>query len=289
MCISNGGNCSVFKHSTLNHVHRNLILYCFEIRHYYTWSLGNIYYKQDLTISKMNSSINIIKITIFLFIVWGISSTIQGQTCKRVADFKTIKKNIDTLVVLPSFVDIKIIDVDKKIFNDTIYEKVASKLISDEVNNLLKGKYSIHIAEGQSMLTNVINSDLNVLLSKLDQSKRIIPNIEIENSIIKLTNDNVHRYYAINIFSGLYKTKARLKQEEKELLPKSIAVTILTLGNAYLAPNSVSYSIMRTIIFDKKERKVLLYKYSSEMGAHPKSNDIIKNYILKNYKTIYYK
>ena len=226
-------------------------------------------------------------ITIFFLFLFGISSTLKGQNIIVVKDFKTIKKNIDTLVILPSVMDIKYIDIGPTINRDTLFELRASQIISEKVFDLLNEKYKIQIKKNSNSISDKVKFDLDTLINEL--SYKSIETIELSNSILELTDNYRPRYYAINIFSGFYKSKAKLNQESNDLLPLNISLALFSCGNVYVHAKTESRSYLKTIIFDKLERRVIYYRHSSELGIHPKRTDTLEKYILKNYKKLYFK
>ncbi|MGV8829875.1 MAG: hypothetical protein ACWA6U_16320 [Breznakibacter sp.] len=231
----------------------------------------------------MNRILSVTLILMFTF------SLCKSQKIKQIKEFKTIKKSIENLAIIPVFVNIKAIDKDKLVINDTIFAKESSDSISNVIYNLLNKKYSIHILKGYSTLSKEYESEFMELFNKLNKSDKYISNIEVPKAIIQRVEKEESRYCVINFLDGVYKTQARIKQEEKELLPTTIAVAIFSLGNAYVTPSKGNFSVMRTIVFDKTDGKVMFYKYSSELGAHPKNYNTIENYIKGNFKSLYYK
>jgi len=212
-----------------------------------------------------------------------------GQNRRQVADFKVIRKSIDSLLIIPTYVDIKAIDSDNLILGDTLFAKESSDKISRDIKSLLDNKYVIQLSKGNYKLSPELETDLRDLYGEISESEKTISNISIPNTIIALVKNSKQRYCVLNFYGGHYKTKARIKQEEKELLPKSIGVAILTLGSVYLTPASGNLSIMKTILFDKIDRKLIFYKESSIAGSNPRSYVNIVNYISSNFKPLYYK
>ena len=227
-------------------------------------------------------------ISIFLFIILAFSFNSKAQNIKQVENFKKIKKTIDTLAVLPSLVEVIVIDVNDKTFNDTTCETKISKSITKEINNLLTDKYTIISKENQTKYSDGVVSDIEKLLNELQNSKKRISNIEIGDSLLRLTDDK-NRYYTICIFSGVYKTSQRIKHDKREILPKSIAVGLISLGTISLKPAISQYSIFKTIVFDRESKKVLFYSQAYGNEVHPKNTSMIKDFIMKCYKKIYYK
>ena len=81
MCISNGGDCSVFKHYTSYQVRCNLIGKCSEVRHYsYTEPLWLILIKLNLPVNA--SIMTILKITLSK-LVWFITMLIALNACQK--------------------------------------------------------------------------------------------------------------------------------------------------------------------------------------------------------------
>ena len=71
----------------------------------------------------------------------------------------------------------------------------------------------------------------------------------------------------------------------KELMAEAIIEFTFLIGPL----NVTYYSIMRTMIIDTLESKVVFYKSLSTPEANPKSYKTIQRYVNSNFKSIYYK
>lgn len=213
----------------------------------------------------------------------------QGQKTKKIKEFKTVKKSIETLAILPTFVDVKAEDIDRTIINDTTFSNGSCDQVASEISNLLSEKYSIQMLKRHAPSLDVELELIN-LFGKLDQSGRSIQNIEVSNAILGIVKNEESRYCVLNFFGGTYKTLARYRQEERGLLPMAIAAAVFSMGSVIILPPSKgSYSILKTIVFDKTERKVIFYKNSSFVNANPKNDGTVERYVNSNFKTFYYK
>lgn len=227
------------------------------------------------------------KILRFLIVIIVVSYGCQAG--KRVSDFKEVKQSIDTISIIPAFIEIKEIGLGDKITIDTLFSREMSDSISNKISQFLFKKYQIKKYEGYSSINNDVANDLNQVYYELDNSKKIIPDIEIPNSIFQNSKNYNDRYCIITFVGGLYKTDERIAKDEKDILPASIAVAVLSLGHVYLVPSNPASSTMRLILYDKVMKKVLYYKKSTQNGIYPTNISTIDGFIYENLKGIYYK
>ena len=223
---------------------------------------------------------------IFIFLLFVVFGCKSG---KYIADFDIVKKDIDTLTIIPTFVDIKAIQIDGKTCNDTIFDEKVSDTISSIITDLLDTKYSIKKINNRNKINATIANDFNELFYRLNNSRKIITDISIPTSIINSFKYSKTRYCIITYYGGVYTTSERIKQNNNEVLPTSIAVAMLTLGSVYVVPSNQNKTIIRVLLYDNREKKVLYYNSSFGNGVHPISISTIKEYIYKNLKSIYYK
>lgn len=225
--------------------------------------------------------------TAILLISFSLYCFSQGLV-RQVTNFKKIKHTIDTLVIIPSYVDIKGIDVNNKLFSDTVFSPKLCDTVSFLISNLLKNKYHLKHVSGDKRINNIIKRDFNKLFNDINISGNSMPNIELPDSIFQ-TDINNSRYSLITIFVGLYRTSEKVRKDAKESLPASLAVGILSLGSLMLIPTNPSYLAMRIILYDRIEKRVLYYKTDYMPGFNRVDFYNINQFIMKNFKTIYYK
>ena len=233
--------------------------------------------------SRHKASIKALLLFLVLFLCY------KCQSGKKVADFKTIKHNIDSLVIIPSFIDIIAIGLNDSLIKDTVINNELSDTISSKIQTLLHKKYAIETIKGHNQISNEISSDLNELFLRLDYSKSTISNIEIPNSIIETANSAKQRYCIITFYGGAYKTRERERHDNLRMLTTGLAVAILTNGNYYLTSSDPSISIMRVVLFDKIKKRVLFYKVYVLDKNDPTNISTINHFVLMNFQSIYYK
>lgn len=240
------------------------------------------------------SNINRNGITLILLICFCFHCNSQSRIVMKASDFKEKIHTIDTLVLVPPFVDIKSIDVENNQLTDTVYSHKISEDISNMITDLLKKKYSLKKLSGNSTMNSNVVRDFNELFNNLTKSENLYPNVEFPDSIFQAGN-NVSRYCLTTIMDGYYCTKEKNRQIAKKVLPASIAVAVLSLGHLYLIPNYPSMLTLRIILYDRIDKRVLFYKttnLSNDLAAVNVSNmgySELNQLIMNNFKPIYYK
>jgi hypothetical protein len=229
-----------------------------------------------------------IKLTVFCLIV--ISSFGYSQRVKQVIDFKTVKKEINTLSIFPTLTQIQVINVGDKVTEDSLFSEQVSDSISNCISYLLKDKFSIENLQNNYPDTTVekLGKDLSELLYSLDLSDKQLSNVNIPTSITEFAKSSNSRFCIFTFYGGVYKTAEKIKQEERELLKKNIAISILTLGSVYITSGYNAISAMKTIVYDKETNRVLFYLSNTQLGLSPNSLANVKQFVLMNYKKLYY-
>lgn len=239
---------------------------------------------------KMNRNI----MTAILLICMSTYCNSQSTIVKKAPDFKQVIHTMDTLALLPPFVDIKIIDAENNYLNDTVLSQKLSENISKMITDLLKKKYSLKNLSGNSNMNTNVVKDFNELDNNINKSENLPTNIEFPDSIFQAGN-NTSRYCLTSIINGYYPSKEKTRQVAKKVLPVSIAVAVLSLGHFYLIPQSPSIVTLRIILYDRVDKRVLFYKstnlsdnYSSIYVPRASYSELNQAVIVK-YKPIYYK
>lgn len=232
--------------------------------------------------------------TAILLICFSTYCNSQSTIEKRSPDFKQVIHTIDTLALLTPFVDIKSIDAENNYQNDTVLSQKLSENISKMITDLLKKKYSLKNLSGNSTMNSNVTIDFNKLDNNINKSENLQPNIEFPDSIFQAGN-NTTRYCLTSIINGYYPTKEKIRQNSKKVLPASIAVAVLTLGNFYLVPNNQSIVTLRIILYDRVDKRVLFYKTTNLSDIYssiyiPRANySDLNQLIMIKYKPLYYK
>jgi len=207
---------------------------------------------------------------------------------KKVTNFRNIKHNIDTLVILPSFVDIKSIGGDDKLYSDTVFSAKLSDTITYMIKDLLKKKYHLKRISGSKYINTITEKEFNKLFDNLDMSVDSIPHIEFPDSIFQ-TNDNRSRYCLFTVCNGVYISAEKRKKDIKEALPTTIAVGILSLGTVICIPANLANLTMRIILYDRVDKRVIYYKADMMPAFNKVDFYLINQFVLNNFKTIYCK
>jgi len=119
-------------------------------------------------------------------------------------------------------------------------------------------KYHIKKLDEYSKINNHVAKDLNNVYYKLNNSKKIIPDIEIPNSIFEMIHDSSNRYFIITFVGGLHKSDERIAKDERDILPTSIAVALFSLGNIYFVASNPASSTMRLILYDRIKKRCFI-------------------------------
>jgi hypothetical protein len=200
--------------------------------------------------------------------------SLYGQKEKCVSDFKMIKKNTDSLFLMPIYVKIDAVwyqslKTDKEITNK-VYNQFYTK-----VKSLLNKKYiliedSSDFEYSESVLTEMDN--LRLLLVDL---KNPISKIDIPNSIDSLISPYHQNSFLFIGLSGYY-------TEGVSPYQKAIGDFTNISLTAYAAM-SVSLFIV------DKERNEVLYFNEEFVKDDPRVPELLDRITLKAIKTIYYK
>lgn len=225
--------------------------------------------------------------TIMLLVCFSSYSNCQ-ITVKKVTGFKKLIHNIDTLAIIPSFVNIRAIGADNKLYSDTVFSLKLSDTITYMISKLLKNKYHLKQEIGNSKIDSNAAHYLNSIIKDLNQSGDLIPDIQFQDSILHVDNNN-RRYCLITVFDGLYWTSEKIRKDAKDALPASLAVGVLSLGTVMLVHVIPSYLAMKFLLYDRIDKRILYYK----ADVMPTLNKVdywrINQFVINDLKTIYYK
>jgi hypothetical protein len=226
-------------------------------------------------------------ITIILLICFSLYSSCQ-ITVKKVTGFKKIIQKIDTLAIIPSFVDIRAVGVDNILYSDIVFSPKLSDTITFMISKLLKKKYHLKQETGNSKIDINVAHYFNSIIKDLKQSGNLSPDIQFQDSIMHADNSNC-RYCLMTVFTGLYWTNEKIRKEAKDALPGSLAVGILSLGTVMSIQVIPSYLDMKFLLYDRIDKRILYYK----ADVMPTLNKVdfwrINQFVMNNLKTIYYK
>ena len=210
------------------------------------------------------------RIVLFLTITTVLFSCSTG---KYAADYKQIKKSIDTLVVLSPMIVIDASDYNGKRIIDSELENNVRKFLTDKSYSLLTGKYVI-----ESDFSNNEYKDENIiefanLLRNIKQSKNPIQNLVLPNSIYQ--NHNTGKYFLFIYLKGHY----------------TIGVSPYeTLGNnssINLTPAGTANEEVGVLLLNNNNE--LIYFNSIFSVNDPRLQELTERDFIKVIKSIYYK
>jgi hypothetical protein len=233
-------------------------------------------------------------ITILFFLCVGTYSYSQSTVEKKALDFKSVIHSIDTLALLTPIVDIKSFDIENHFHNDTMASESLSVATAKVVKNLLKNKYSLMSISGNYNANRNVVKTINDVLSKINKSENLSPNIELPDSMFNSDN-NTSRYCLTNIINGYYPTKEKKWQITQKALPEMFIVSLLSLGTVMVMPNVQPIVLLRIILYDRVDRRVLYYKETNLCDNNhtislPKVYyDELNPIVVTKYKSLYYK
>ena len=233
------------------------------------------------------------KTTIKYYCLLSVLFLYSCATNKHISDFRQVKKSIDTLVVLPALIDIKIVDIGNKINRDSFKDYETNTIISEKSKKILNKKYDV-INSGEFLpLTEDDSYELYLFyqqIKKLDK-KQSISEALVPTLFEKISSQTPQQYLIINYLTGFYPSSERVKYVNEKILEEGMMLSILSLGHVMVLPsiyNSMGGSFLITILYDKVNNKIL-YFATSDKNGDPRNKYALKKYVSMNLKGIYYK
>ena len=234
--------------------------------------------------NQMKKFLNYVSVIVIVFFFINILGCGTGR---NVSSFHETKKLIDTLVIVPPYMDIKEIGV-KNIWNDTAFEHSASDTISFKIYDFLHYKYPTIIRQkGYKMVDNETAITLNDLNTTLDGIKGNFGDIKIPEKLrFQLNGD--YRYYLIVIYAGVFWTEEKFDVDSHNPANASVRqINMLTFGPAAIVPASPTFSGMRVVLADKKDNRILFFNKAINNGAL--NNNEMDDFVMHNLLKMYYR
>ena len=169
------------------------------------------------------------------------------QSGKYSTDFKSIKKSIDTLVILPTNVEVKVRGENNRI--DIELSKQIGQHLSEKIISLLKSKYNIIHDSAYQEYSVIVNNEISELNKLLKVKENPIDNVIIPQSMEELAESYDNNFILLIYFRGFY--TSGIDPFEKA----SRDVVYLS------SPNYGNMSLF-IILFNKSSRKVLFFEES---------------------------
>ena len=233
---------------------------------------------------KSITRLRLILLLLFSTVIYSYGQRLE----KKVPNFKDIIHNIDTLDILPPYVDIKVVYSENKISQDSAYSLKLSDTLTYMISKLLNKKYHLHRLPKENRVSRKFLKDINPLLYKLDNTNSVLPDIELEDSIVKMDNSK-SRYSLITVFNGYYVSLEKRNKDALEMLPQSILVGVLSLGTLTVVPNEQSLFTGKFILYDNVKKRVLFYKTDFRPDLHNVGFYMYNQIVMDNLKGLYYK
>jgi len=137
------------------------------------------------------------KIKLFLFIILPSIYLISCNSGKHVSGFNDIRKNIDTLEILPIDVKINTVDYFNKQFIDENLENIVQTNIINQVSDILSKKYVLIINNSLNYQQAGLEDGLEQLGDYLETQKKTIEEADMPVGYKKKNLDFMHRYSII--------------------------------------------------------------------------------------------
>ena len=203
-------------------------------------------------------------------------------------DFKTIIHSIDTIGLLNPTVYIVSKDQNNYCLVDTTISCKTSDTLRYSVTNLLRKKYTIQKVANSTIPTDSSIKTINTFINNIEKNTTLDKEIIIPTEIYNF-DQSTYRYNLINIIAGMYSTKEFRKKQEKEMMPKTIAVGLLSLGMIMITPNDPSYAVLKIILYDKVEHRILYYRSVPTSPVIASEYRLLNDVVMRNFKSLYYK
>ena len=210
----------------------------------------------------------------FIYLIVPFLFLVSCQSGKYVTEFNSIKKTIDTLVILPMNVKVYVKgDSDKKL--DTEVAKEIGQHLSEQTLKLLKNKYKIVYDSTFYEYNSVSDNEIVELIQLLDVKENPINDIYIPKSLEELSNQYDNQYFLLMFFRGFY--TAGISPYEKA-----------SRDVVYLSSPNFGNMKLNLILFDNSNKKVLFFE-ESLVRDDPRLANLIEQMTMQDLKTIYYK
>lgn len=211
----------------------------------------------------------------FLCISFCLTNLYGYSQSKQVADFKAIKKSIDTLFFLTPHVFIE--STSKSASKpDTVLTASVSKQLTQKIYSTLKNKYQVQ----NSFIRLDSNSykDINNFFNHLDNLDKILPDIAIPQWLV--LTDGPDKYAIAVFFYGHYLADF----EPYYLVKKSMESNKLLLN-----PPPLYNSSIKLLVIDKLKKKILYYNTISSKRLDPRIPAEVEQLASSIIRPIYYK
>jgi hypothetical protein len=182
---------------------------------------------------------------------------------KYVADFRFIKKRIDTLIYIPAIVDISAFHVDGNLIFDSDRSDEIQRLIDKSVRNTMPKKYCIISDALKIDLKSPINTAIQELLNKLRVKRHPIDSVLVPKIIIDATSQYKNEYFLFLAFRGRYS------------LYNNDYNTAIPSGSEPITFNKHNM-ILDMVLFDRK-RQLVLYFDELLLVDDPRDNPRLDN------------
>lgn len=212
-------------------------------------------------------------IKLFHLLIISFLFLLSCQSGKYVTDFKSIKKNIDTLVVLPINAEVYVKGDNTE--NDTELSKQIGQHLSNQILSILKSKYNLIHDSIYREYSPIFNKEIGELTQLLIVKENPIDNVYISKSLEELADSYENRYFLLVVFRGFY--TAGVSPYEKA-----------TREVVYLSSPNYGNMKLNLILFDNSDKKVLFFE-ESIVKDDPRLVNLIEQMTMQDLKTIYYK
>ena len=205
---------------------------------------------------------------------------------KYYSNFKRVKKEVDTLVLLTPYVEVEF-SKGQSFSKDFELSEVLAQQIFDNSHSLLDKKYTL--ARLASPLDSMSENELSDIFSILDSSSKLteLPTPPfIQNRIKSCTN----RYLLFIAFNGYYNADFPPYYRVSGQGSVGIGGGSATSVSIVIHPYTIFFnSDMRVIIFDNQDDKIVFYNKKYSKDTDPRLPKSVEKMTLDILKSVYYK
>lgn len=199
-----------------------------------------------------------------------------SHTCladKSVKNFKKVKKEIDTLVLLPMVIDFVALNKKGGITKDEQNRISIQSELQTQIKKLLSKKYIIKNAKSEDANPANFRDSLYILLEKLNTKQKSIESIQVPLWLDKLTNEG--RYFLLFRFAGHYTQGTNAKD-------------IITRNKIFISSTYPTGMEVTVLLYDNLNKRFIYYKTETRK-EDPRSDEFRRLALLKTIRKIYYK
>jgi hypothetical protein len=216
--------------------------------------------------------------TIYFILICLIYSVTAQSQSRQVANFKAIKKSIDTLIFLTPYVAIESISKSTHSKPDTSLESTLLKQLNKEIYSSLTDKHLVK----KAVVKLVYNDGIDSLFNNLGSYDKQLPDINIPKWLNNYLNNISGKYILIAFLGGFYNADYPPYYLLKEDMKKDMLMVSFNTPTLYTTH-------LKIIIADKETNKIIYYNSILSKRIDPRIPAEIERLISDIIKPIYYR